>query len=75
MSSRASRRRKKINSDNDSLISYSYDEVAVTGPLPYEDFYDYSPNGIHYIINGLDFVDNNDFEFGNETGLFYVEKL
>ena len=75
MSSRASRKRKKINSDNDSLKLYDYNSVAVTGPVPYDEFYDYTPNGIHYISSNLDFFDNNYFIYDDEKGAYDNEKL
>ena len=74
MSSIAPRRRKKMNSDNDSLKVLDFDSPAEVGPVPYDDFYDYGPNGIHYIIGCLDFVDNNYFD--EESGDYFdVYKL
>ena len=75
MSSRASRNRRKLNSDNDSLKIYGYDEAAVTGPVPYDDLYDFSKNGIHYILNALDFYDENYFLYDRENGVYDTEKI
>ena len=71
------KRNRKVNSDNDSLIISAIEGPATTGPVPYDDFYDYGPNGILSIMSKLDYYDNNYFEDGphEPLSLFAVYKL
>lgn len=72
-----SRRRRKMNSDNDSLFSAYPSGPATTGFVPYCDEYDWSSNGIRYILSRLEFYDRayldlNDYE---ASELFEPNKL
>lgn len=71
------KRNRKFNSDNDSLTIGGIEGPATTGPVPYDDFYDYGPNGIHHIMSYLDYYDKNYCADGpNEPlSLFEVYKL
>ena len=70
--SKAIRRSKKLNSDNDSLYIYDNDTVATVGPVPYESYYDYSKNGASHIINTLYLEDNNIFIKNSSEGINIV---
>lgn len=59
--SKAIRRNKKLNSENDNLFIYDEDTVATIGPVPYDSCYDYGKNGASHITENLYFSDNNFF--------------
>lgn len=54
-------RRGKNNSDNDSLF-FDYDFETGKGgfhfgDLPYDNYYDFTKNGIHHLLNKLNYRD------------------
>jgi len=71
--SKAIRRSKKLNSDNDSLFIYDEDTVATFGTVPYDSYYDYSKNGASHIINTLYLEDNNIFIKNSSEGINIVK--
>lgn len=62
--SKAIRRSKKLNSDNDNLYVYDEGSVAIFGPVPYEPWYDYGKNGASHLTESLFLEDNNTFIYG-----------
>lgn len=71
--SKAIRRSKKLNSDNDNLYIYDDDTVATFGPVPYDSYYDYSKNGASHIIDTLYLEDNNTFFKNSNEGINIVK--
>jgi len=66
--SKAARRSKKLNSDNDNLFIYDDGVVATIGPIPYEAFYDFSKNGASHLTDTLYLCDNNTFQYHSYEG-------
>lgn len=76
--SKGSRKRKRFNSDLDSLRLYDIEECAAeTGPTPYDCEFDYGPNGVRYVMECLELIDNNQFIAGPDEpySFFEVYKL
>ena len=71
--SKAIRRSKKLNSDNDNLYIYDDDTVATFGPVPYDSCYDYSKNSASHIIDTLYLDDNNTFFKNLNEGINIVK--
>ena len=71
--SKAIRRSKKLNSDNDNLYIYDEDTVATFGPVPYDSFYDYGKNSASHIIDTLYLEDNNTFFKNSNEGIHIVK--
>lgn len=71
--SKAIRRSKKLNSDNDNLYVYDDDTVAAFGPIPYESLYDYGKNSASHIIDTLYLEDNNTFFKNSKEGINIVK--
>ncbi len=71
--SKAIRRSKKLNSDNDNLYIYDEDTVATFGPVPYDSFYDCGKNGVSHIIDTLYLEDNNTFFKNSNEGIHIVK--
>lgn len=59
--SKAVRRSKKLNSDNENLFIYEDGEVAVIGQVPYDNTYEFSKNSASHLTDTLYFHDNNFF--------------
>lgn len=64
------KRHKKMNSDNDSLFYYEDGKTASTGPVPYENEFDYGKNGVTYILNAPSLFDDNYVR--NEGDAIYI---
>ena len=60
--SKAVRRSRKLNSDNENFFIYDEGEVANIGPVPYESVYDYSKNGASHLVDTLYYDDGNFFQ-------------
>lgn len=71
--SKAIRRSKKLNSDNDNLYVYDEDTAATFGPVPYDSCYDYGKNSSSHIIDTLYLEDNNTFFKNSKEGINIVK--
>lgn len=60
--SKAVRRTKKLNSENENFFIYDDGEAAMIGPIPYESQYDYSKNSASHLTDTLYYTDNNFFQ-------------
>lgn len=70
------KRHRKMNSDNDSLVCYEEGMPASTGPVPYEREFDYGKNGVTYILNAPSLFDDNYVRSeGDAIYIFRVYKL
>lgn len=59
--SKAIRRSKKMNSDNENLFVYDDDSVAIVGPVPHDSYCDYRKNSAIHLTDTLFLEDNNTF--------------